>query len=57
METDSDERKPTVMPVITVGLFLKPAVLYKKLKKNVVDLGFELGSRATEFIYLTAALV
>jgi len=45
------------MPVITVGLFLKPAVLYKKLKKNVVDLGFELGSQTTELRHLTAAIV
>ena len=52
-KTDIDENKPTVIPVITIGLFWKPAVIYKKLKKIVPAPG----SRATEFRHLTAALV
>ena len=49
--------KPTVMLVITVGLFWKPEVIYKNLKKIMPALGFELEPRAVEFWDLTAALV
>ena len=56
-KTGSGEKKPTVMLVITVGLFCKPAVIYKKLKKIMPALGFERGSRAVEFRDLTTALV
>ena len=48
---------PTVMLVITVSLFWKPAVIYKKIKKIMPALGFELGSRGPEFWVLTATLV
>ena len=44
-KTGSDEKKSTVMLVITVGLFKKSAVIYKKLKKIMPALGFELGSQ------------
>ena len=56
-KTSIDENKPTVILVITVGLFCEPAVIYKKLKKIMLALGFERGSRAAEFRDLTAALV
>ena len=46
-----------MMLVITVGLFSKSIVIYKKIKKIVPALGFELGSRTTEFRDLTAVLV
>ena len=35
----------------------KPTVIYKKLKKIVLALGLELGSRAVEFRDLTVVLV
>ena len=57
LKTNIDENKPIVMLVITIDLFWKSAVIYKKLKKIVPALGFELESWATEFRGLTAALV
>ena len=44
--------KSTVMLVITVASFWKLAVIYKKIKKIVPALGFELGCVKANFLFL-----